>query len=329
MSLAGGCTDMGALDDARARISIADAWQILGLPGKPSRSCHSPFRADSSPSFSVYADFTKWYDHATGEGGDVVDFGSVAQGIDLSAAAKWLIEQAGGMGARGMVAARRVKPRAEVKPRLTIPPTDKGAYREVLDIKDARGLPATVGIERLITKGLLRFMTLPDGSQSVRCWALLDPGRIALARRVDGIPWQSIQGNPKAKLLRGSNARWPIGASLIGDFAIVGLVEGGPDALALATADFMESDGAPSQMAIVAMASASPLIDAEALPYFKGRYCRIYAHHDQPGEAAAGRWSDQLTAAGATVDVWQSDQPGEDLNDYYTRTYCPDDHDAF
>ena len=61
------------LDAAKARVGISAAWQILGLPGEPHRSCCSPFREDRHPSFSV-TDDRLWHDHSTGEGGDVVSF---------------------------------------------------------------------------------------------------------------------------------------------------------------------------------------------------------------------------------------------------------------
>src|SRR5580658_6367521 len=63
-----------ALDAAKARVGIADAWRALGLPGEPRRTCRSPFREDRHASFSISADGHLWFDHATGEGGDVVDF---------------------------------------------------------------------------------------------------------------------------------------------------------------------------------------------------------------------------------------------------------------
>jgi hypothetical protein len=37
------------LDAAKSRVSIADAWRALGLPGEPSRHCCSPFLEDRHP----------------------------------------------------------------------------------------------------------------------------------------------------------------------------------------------------------------------------------------------------------------------------------------
>ena len=55
------------LADAKTRVNIHALWNHFGLAGKPSASCHSPFRKDANPSFSVNADGTLWNDFSTGE----------------------------------------------------------------------------------------------------------------------------------------------------------------------------------------------------------------------------------------------------------------------
>jgi len=72
-------------------ITIQQAWQILGLSGEPRRTgCHSPFREDKNPSFSIYGDDRRWKDHATGEGGDVIDFAMAACNVDFRGAVEAL-----------------------------------------------------------------------------------------------------------------------------------------------------------------------------------------------------------------------------------------------
>ena len=83
------------LQAAKARLTIPSFGQMLDLPGKPQKSCRSPFREDRNPSFSIYDDGRKWKDHATGEGGDAVDFVAVALGISNEEACRKLIELAG------------------------------------------------------------------------------------------------------------------------------------------------------------------------------------------------------------------------------------------
>lgn len=59
----------------------------------------------------------------------------------------------------------------------------------------------------------------------------------------------------------------------------------------------------------------------EAFPYFSAKRIRIFAHQDQPGQAAADRWTEQLKDT-ARVDrfsfqglVQANGEPVKDLND--------------
>ena len=52
------------LQAAKEGLRIPELWAILSLPGKPARSCQSPFREDRNPSFSIYNSGRKWADSA-------------------------------------------------------------------------------------------------------------------------------------------------------------------------------------------------------------------------------------------------------------------------
>ena len=82
--------------DAKERISIADLWSLYGYEGNPLKSCKSPFRDESNPSFSVFADGAAWKDHGTGEGGDSVTFIQMAEGLSNADACRKIISYAGG-----------------------------------------------------------------------------------------------------------------------------------------------------------------------------------------------------------------------------------------
>ena len=84
------------LAQAKARLPITEAWRLLNLPGKPQvGKNHSPFRKDSNPSFSIYAEGMRWKDFGTGESGSVVDFVAKAQGIATKEACQVVIRLAG------------------------------------------------------------------------------------------------------------------------------------------------------------------------------------------------------------------------------------------
>ncbi len=72
------------IGEAKRRLTIPEIWEKLGLPGMPGKSCRSPFREDRAPSFSIYADGSRWKDHATGENGDALDFMAKAMNRPVS-----------------------------------------------------------------------------------------------------------------------------------------------------------------------------------------------------------------------------------------------------
>lgn len=79
------------IERAKAQVDIAAAAADIFPGWTAARSCRSPLRRDRHPSFSVFAEGRKWKDHATGEGGDVVDFIAAARRCDRSEAARYLI----------------------------------------------------------------------------------------------------------------------------------------------------------------------------------------------------------------------------------------------
>lgn len=83
------------LQAAKEGLRIPELWAILSLPGKPARSCRSPFREDHNPSFAIYDEGRRFSDFATGQGGDAVDFVAMALGISNEDACRRLIELAG------------------------------------------------------------------------------------------------------------------------------------------------------------------------------------------------------------------------------------------
>jgi hypothetical protein len=69
------------IEEAKARFTIPALWAMFNLPGKPAKSCRSPFREDRSPSFSVSDDGLHWIDFATSERGDAIEFLAKIKGI--------------------------------------------------------------------------------------------------------------------------------------------------------------------------------------------------------------------------------------------------------
>jgi hypothetical protein len=307
----------GQLAEAKAALKVGDAWHRLGLPGEPSESCSSPFREDRKHSFSVYEGGNRWYDHSTGQGGDVSDFVAAALKVSLSDAARWVLEQTQARSSRrNWPQAQRVEtakrtPQEPRKP-LVLPQMDKGSISELAQLQQLRGFQYFAGLQILLDRGQLAFANLKDGAEQVRCWIITDSSRRnAQARRLDGKPW-TLPGEPKAKTLRGSQAAWPIGASCISGADTILFCEGAPDLLAAATYATFELQGL---WAVCAMSGAGLRIPEDALSLFEGKTVFLFVHNDAAGIEAARRWYKQLSDAGATVTALCSDTEGRDLND--------------
>jgi hypothetical protein len=168
------------LADAKTRLNIHGLWRHFGFDGEPKASCHSPFRADTKPSFSVNADGTLWNDFATGEAGDAVDFFQRASGLPQKDACRKYIELAGG---RITTAPRAARPRrSEAKPKPVFPDFRTGTAAEIQHLASLRNIGCE-GLEFASERGLLWFATL----KNYPAWIVTDAARVnAQARRMDG-----------------------------------------------------------------------------------------------------------------------------------------------
>ena len=85
------------ITEAKNRLPIPTLWRILNLVGNPPAKdgvFHSPFREDGNPSFSIFADGTRFKDHATGESGDAITFYAMARNIENREAVKGFLNLA-------------------------------------------------------------------------------------------------------------------------------------------------------------------------------------------------------------------------------------------
>ncbi len=197
------------------------------------------------------------------------------------------------------------------RPRL--PRLRPGNADDCAALAELRGL-SREGVALASAKGLLRFGEFHGRP----AWFVLDRSRrVAQARRLDGQLWSA---GGKALNLPGSQAAWPVGIGEASGFSAIALVEGGPDLLAACA--FLLAEGREADCAPVAMLGGCARIHADALPRFAGKRVRLFPHADSTGADAADRWAEQLTAAGAVVEVFSlaglrrvDDAPVKDLCD--------------
>ena len=301
------------IEDIKAALDVPAAWRWLNLPGTPGKCCASPLRPDKSPSFSVYADGRKWRDHATGDGGDVLDF--IARALDrpLPEAIAWARERMGHAPPLPRPALLRPPASAAVMPALR-----EGTAEELRALSELRGIRG----EALATAqraGLLRFT---EHRGRVAYCITDNARRIVEGRRLDGQFWPGARGGPGHKCHAwGSGKTWPVNVDAVATADKVAFCEGSADLLAAVA--LIEREGATGVCAVT-MLGAGNGIAAEALPAFRGKIVRLYPHADGKGLDAARRWTRALRDAGAArVDALDfsgltltDGTPGKDLNDY-------------
>ena len=317
--------DNSVVNSIKAQLGdIPSLWKRLNLPGEPPRGdgvCCSPFREDKQPSFSIYDNGQRWKDHAEGTGGDTLDFFARAKDITTTEAISELRGEGRPLGWNESIRDTTYappQPRAKQKPKrepMKVPQLDRGSIAEMNALRQLRALDCWAGIDLLYQRGMFGFSWLQDGPERVRCFMLTDPSRRnAAARRLDGKPWQSLNGKPKSKTLAGSQAGWPIGTALVEDADTVFMVEGEVDALALASWAAFDYQG---RWAVVSMTGTNT-ISEDALPHYRGKFVYLLPDNDQAGLDAARKRYRQLSEAGATVKVFAPATENADVNDAYT-----------
>jgi hypothetical protein len=313
------------IEAIKSRLLIPEVWRRLELPGEPGKCCASPFRPDKKPSFSVFMDGQRFRDHASGEGGSVLDFIQLALKLPLDGALQWAREQCGG-GAVVLPRATASCPlrlgkqaasgTAKVKPS---PPLRRGSVAELQALAALRGV-SVITLAEAQSAGLLAFAEVWGRA----AWVVCDPGgRIAEGRRLDGLMWEAYGSMPARKCHAwGGQKNWPVNLEQAAQRPTLAMVEGGPDALA--ALEFVRREGVADTVGVVAMlGAANTLLDAEALPLFRGKQVRLFPHVDAAGRTAAREWARVLMEAGAArVDAFdlsglecRDGRPGKDLCD--------------
>ncbi len=166
------------------------------------------------------------------------------------------------------------------------------------------------GLEWATERGVLVF----GQWNGFDCHAVTDRSeRLLELRRMDGQLFPAVPGTPlgerKGHAVKHSQKSWPLGALESADFAAVALVEGLPDFLTAHYVTLWEQASHHAKRDVrcvpIAMLSSSPAIHADALPLFRGKRVRIFAHSDGAGLNGAAKWQAQLQSAGAAlVDVF-------------------------
>ncbi len=166
------------LAEAKERISIPQLWARLQMPGSPKKSCRCPWRRDRHPSFSVFANGTKWKDHGTGETGDAVDFFQQATGLSQGEACRQFIALA-----RGGSPPHRLRQQPDCRPVTPASPPllSQGTPGDWMTLSSTRSL-SIAAVKLATERGLLRFGRFRNRS----AWFVTDSSRrVIQARRME------------------------------------------------------------------------------------------------------------------------------------------------
>lgn len=331
-----------SIQEAKLRLPIQEVWKQLQLPGTPGKSCRSPFRKDDKASFSIYENGLKWYDFATREGGDIVDFLMKALHLSRADACKELIKRVSGKAAirKNLFSS---KPSAVCR---TTPNLVMGQLLSSIAVKEAirrhnnpdvfRATNASKcghmyccysdetetlsklrqlsleGLNLAQRRGLLRFW----GKTS---WIITDWQNVnAQERKLNGRPYG--YGGPKALTFKGAWAAWPIGTVESRAYPKIVLCEGGLDLLA--AFHFIVNEKKQDSCTAITMLGAAHNIPDIALTLLSGKCVRIFAHADDAGIKAGIRWGQQLSSVNCDVSIFNfsgytkaDGTPVKDLND--------------
>jgi hypothetical protein len=300
------------IERIKAELSIAAAWRILGLRGRPARQCRSPFREDKCASFSVYQEkgWERWWDHGQAQGGDVVDLWARAKGISVKEAVAEILDLSPARSSHAK--APNIPPQRVSKPEgIRWPPDIRAPLgAECRALAALRGLdPGAFDLAGQL--GTLKVATV----YSQKCWIITDANqRCAEARRFDG---QLFPNGKKGFCLPGSKKDLPLGVKTsnpaFDQLGLLLLVEGMPDYFAaLQLAMISEINFRP-----IAILGAGLTTFSDAQQYLAQKKILIICHNDPQGQAALPKWIKALYSSGAQSVVSQAlPLMHDDLNDF-------------
>lgn len=289
-------------ESAKDHYTIDRAWRDLDLPGEPHRSCRCPWREDRHPSFSIFDEGRAWKDHATGQGGDVVEFLKLALDTDYAGVSKYFAERFGGSSReRAVVPQRRVSSR-QIPTKAVRWPSEVTEGMPALwdELARHRGLSLD-GVRYLVDAGLVRFSTI----RGRNCFVVTDESRRAAEiREIKG----GLFFGRKAFPLEGVDKSWLPGIDRLRGASpetSVFITEGATDLLAVADLYVRyRKDGGTVECVPAALLGAScKTLSPDAAAMLRGRRIRIAPDGDPAGDQMAEHWRRLLLGLGCTVEV--------------------------
>ena len=166
------------LSEAKHRLSIPQLWTHFQLPGKAMKSCRCPWRPDRHPSFSVFANGTKWKDHGTGQAGDALDFFQRVSGLSQPDACREFLRMASG----GYISASSFPPTSPHRPIIAPPALSIGSESHREALAKTRAV-AMLAVELAVERGLVQFGVF----RGRNAWFVTDSSRRVVVPHRDAV----------------------------------------------------------------------------------------------------------------------------------------------
>ena len=153
-------------------------------------------------------------------------------------------------------------------------------------------------------------------------WIVTDgAGRMAQARRVDGLKWADSNVGHKAETLKNSKCSIPAGLEAIKDFKIVAICEGSSDFLA--SFHFAYINDCENEIAPLAILGATQDISLNVLGALKDKIVILFPDADEAGRKALKLWGDKIAQYAQKTFYFSFDnfhkadgKPVKDLSDF-------------
>ena len=335
------------LEEAKRRVTIAEAWRTLGLPNPPPReegNFKSPVRDERHPSLSMFSGGRAFCDHATGAKGDVIAFIRYCLGCNFVEAKAQLLAVAGITPTTGKF--RQLKPRSIPAPAISkklmpepmdgspLADYDEGVEHllnhpeRCAEIDETRSWPigttVTLAEDNLISTPLLKSQrviafavqapfTSPDGSITTKDVSF--HARITPAQESERPRWLFA---PTGK------GSWPfvLGSGHITTATTIHICEGQWDAVALVThSGWLKGDSTwPDHTVVFGIRGAGStklLLEHWLSKAPLTARIIIYPDGDEAGDKATSKLANELTKQGFDdVEVFTPIERGDDLSDY-------------
>lgn len=287
------------------RYTISDIWNILKLPFSPGKSCYSPFRDETRPSFSVYDNGYKFKDHGTGEGGDVIEFIKLAFNGNKDLIKQFINNELSSPSDYMLMAPKCLVESISEPKVMQIPGTHLTPSESILEqFSISRNISIDLS-EKLVIDGNIEFRLI--GNEI--CYLVTDSKRInGEIRKLDKSLFFS---GTKAYPMKGIDKSWLLGGDNIQhDFIL--LCEGATDFIS-AKALIHENNLPISPLALLGAACRN--LNDELIDSIKGKHVRIAGDGDRAGLKMINNWTQILNQLDCTVDSMDLPE-GSDLTDY-------------